>query len=159
MKLRGLLCGGQECLRQSHISRRLVRRDRFVRGRQSHPRLLRILLYVLSRPSQFRSQPLKILLNADAIIKYANQTCIADLDSSISKLDSILLSNNEAAIKQLKTAFGLENLAHIDDVGGALIWAISCTPDPHVKRKSAMLNNNCRARPELGSESQRSVLG
>ena len=41
--------------------------------------------------------------------------CSADVQAVIEHVDSVLLSNNTADIKNLKTMFGLQGLAHNDD--------------------------------------------
>ena len=47
------------------------------------------------------------------------QNCSSDVEAVIAYLDQIHAKHNTAAIKNLKDAFGLSDLSHIDDFASA----------------------------------------
>ncbi|KAI0740521.1 peptidase S28 [Earliella scabrosa] len=56
----------------------------------------------------------------EPIRQFMPANCSADVQAVIEHVDSVLLSNNTADIKNLKTMFGLQGLAHNDDFAAAL---------------------------------------
>lgn len=48
------------------------------------------------------------------------QNCSADVQAVVAYVDQVFTSTNETAIEEVKDAFGLSDLSHVDDVAGAL---------------------------------------
>ena len=53
------------------------------------------------------------------IREYMPQNCTSDIEAVIAYLDQIYAENNTAAIQNMKDAFGLGGLSHIDDFAAA----------------------------------------
>lgn len=47
------------------------------------------------------------------------QNCSADVQTVMSHIDRVFLSDNTTAIQAIKESFGMENVKHLDDVAGA----------------------------------------
>lgn len=47
------------------------------------------------------------------------KNCSADVEAVIAHVDKVFTGNNQTAINEIKSLFGLESLTHLDDVAGA----------------------------------------
>ena len=47
------------------------------------------------------------------------KNCSADVEAVIQHFDQVFTGTNTAAINELKTSFGMDNLTHLDDVVSA----------------------------------------
>ncbi|TVY16508.1 putative extracellular serine carboxypeptidase [Lachnellula arida] len=60
----------------------------------------------------------------DPIQKFGPQDCISRINGIVAKIDSLVASNNTAAIQELKGLFGLENLQDIRDFAMTIAFPI-----------------------------------
>lgn len=47
------------------------------------------------------------------------KNCSADVEAVIAHVDHVFTGKNKTAIQELKTAFGMGDMTHLDDVAGA----------------------------------------
>ncbi|KAI1123531.1 peptidase S28 [Nemania abortiva] len=60
----------------------------------------------------------------DPIQKFGPQDCVASINDIIDKMDSLVLSNNQAAIRELKDIFGLSALEDIRDFAQTIAFPL-----------------------------------
>ncbi|GJE86471.1 serine carboxypeptidase S28 [Phanerochaete sordida] len=56
----------------------------------------------------------------EPVRQYMPKNCSADVEAVIAHVDTVLKTGSESQIAQLKDNFGVTELTHVDDVGGAL---------------------------------------
>jgi len=50
--------------------------------------------------------------------------CSADAQRVITHIDTVFSGNNQTAIDEIKTLFGVEEIEHLDDIAGACEFPI-----------------------------------
>ncbi|KAI0740517.1 hypothetical protein C8Q76DRAFT_195574 [Earliella scabrosa] len=66
------------------------------------------------------SAVVQAIVHLEPILQFMPAKCSADVQAIIEHVDAVLLSNNTADMKNLKTIFGLQGLAHNDDFAAPL---------------------------------------